>query len=316
MMKMEWQKSMNWKHIRRRIPEAGWTIARFLLIVGIGFMILYPLFVRFLASFKTYDDIYDPTVIFVPKYGTLDNYRVVMDALNYPVTLIRTILITFAVSALQVASCTLVAYGLARFRFFGSKAIYSGVLITLVIPTQVILLPLYIRFRYFNPLELFKFSGELSGPSLINTLLPILMLSVTAVAFRNGLYILLLCQFFRNQPKVLEEAADIDGCGIFRTFWQIMLPGAIPMLVTVFLFAFVWQWNDYYYTTILSPDLEVLSMQLLGLKFDSIGSVTGDMYAAVFNSPKLLLLIVPLLILYIFTQRFFTESIERSGIVG
>ena len=116
--------------------------------------------------------------------------------------------------------------------------------------------------------------------------------------------------------RSLEEAANIDGCGTFKTFYRIMLPGAVPMLITVFLFSFVWQWNDFYYSSVLTPEIKVLSMQLLGIKFSSISASTGDLAYAVLNSPKLILLILPLIILYIFTQRFFTESIERSGIVG
>ena len=117
-------------------------------------------------------------------------------------------------------------------------------------------------------------------------------------------------------PIVLEEAAYIDGCGPYKTFLKIMLPGSGPMIITVFLFSFVWQWNDYYYTSILAPELPVLSRILMNMNFEQLNSASSDFNLAVINAPKFLLLILPLVILYLFTQRFFTQSIESSGIVG
>lgn len=141
------------------------------------------------------------------------------------------------------------------------------------------------------------------------------MLSVTANGFKNGLYIYILRQYFTNVPNVLEEAAYIDGCNIFKTFYKIMLPGAMPMLITVFLFSFVWQWNDYYYTVILAPNLPTLTMNIYGLTSTLLGGA-GSYWQEIVKAPQTLMMMVPLIILYIFTQRYFVESIEKSGIVG
>ena len=116
--------------------------------------------------------------------------------------------------------------------------------------------------------------------------------------------------------KVLEEAALIDGCSRFSTFTRIAVPGAIPMLVTGFLFSFVWQWTDFYYSSVLMPEMDFLATKLLDVKFSWIAGIEGDLSASVSYAPRLLLLILPLVILYCFTQRFFVESVERSGIVG
>ena len=141
-------------------------------------------------------------------------------------------------------------------------------------------------------------------------------MALFAVGFKNGLYIFLLRQHFRNMPAVLEEASYIDGSGMFRTFTQIMLPGAVPLLVTVFLFSFVWMWNDYYYTTILAPGLPTLNMKLLGMSVGDIGLILGEMGTSVLQSPRFILLITPLVVLYLLLQKSFTESIVKSGIVG
>ena len=213
-------------------------------------------------------------------------------------------------------SCTLVAYGLARFRFFGRNLVFGLSIFTLIIPPQAILLPLYLKFRFFNPFEIFKLGGTLTGIPLTDTPIPFLLMALFAVGFKNGLYIFLLRQHFRNMPAVLEEASYIDGSGMFRTFTQIMLPGAVPLLVTVFLFSFVWMWNDYYYTTILAPGLPTLNMKLLGMSVGDIGLILGEMGTSVLQSPRFILLITPLVVLYLLLQKSFTESIVKSGIVG
>ena len=125
----------------------------------------------------------------------------------------------------------------------------------------------------------------------------------------------MLRQHFYNIPASLEEAAYIDGCGVFKTFYRIILPGAIPMLITVFLFAFVWQWNDFYYTQMLAR-LPTLNVKLAGMTLSGLDSAAGSMMGSMLQAPKFLLLIAPLVVLYLFTQRFFTESVERSGLVG
>jgi len=301
---------------KRRVSNFVWSVFRTVLIVGITFMILYPVFVKFTTAIKSPSDMLDSTVVFIPKNPTFNNFWIVMQAANYPISLLKSIGITLLLSVLQIASCTMVAYGLARFKFPGRTFWFAMVIFTLVIPTQCILLPLYMRFQFFNPLDFFKFWGQLSGVSLTNTIIPFVLLSSTACAFKNGLYIYMLRQYYINMPIVLEEAAYIDGCGPYKTFLKIMLPGSGPMIITVFLFSFVWQWNDYYYTSILAPELPVLSRILMNMNFEQLNSASSDFNLAVINAPKFLLLILPLVILYLFTQRFFTQSIESSGIVG
>lgn len=300
----------------QRVKQVLWAIFRTLILVGIAFMILYPVLVKISTALKSSEDMYDPTVIFLPKHPTLNNFKLVIAGVDYPLAVLRTAVITAMLSFLQIIPCTLVSYGLARFKFPGRNIVFTAVILTLVVPPQTILLPLYLRFRFFNPLQLFAFGGELTGLSLTGTLWPFVLLSITAMAFKNGLYIYLLRQHFINMPKVLEEAAYIDGCGRFGTFWRIMLKGALPMIMTVFLFSFVWQWNDYYYTAVLAPELPVLANQMMNLDFSSLGTVLSNLYSSTVSAPKFLLHIAPLVVLYIFTQRFFTESIEKSGIVG
>ena len=199
-----------------------WILFRTALIAGLAFMILFPLSTKISRSFMTWEDVNDPTVYYIPRNFTLDNFRVAWTGLQYPITLLKSIGITGMVTLLQTASCTLVAYGLARFDFIGKKFLFATIILTLLIPPQAILTPLYLRFRYFNPVQIFITGGIMSGISLINTLVPFVILSATALAFKSGLYIYMLRQFFTNMPKELVESAFMDGCGHFRTFYRIM----------------------------------------------------------------------------------------------
>ena len=309
------KKHIEQKTLRRKGYTYIWKLMRFVLLVGLSFMILYPVFVKFSASLKSTADMMDSTVVFIPKNPTLQNYKIVLNSVNYALTLLMTVLFCLVQSLLQLASCSLVAYGIARFKFKGHKLLFSMAVLTLIIPPQIILLPLYIRFHFFGITNIFQFSGIFSGVDLINTYWPFVLLSGTALGFKNGLYIYLLRQHFKNMPMALEEAAYIDGCGPFRTFLRIMLPGSVPMLVTVFLFSFVWQWNDTVYSGIFFPEIPTLANKLYGMVFTTMGAGTTLM-SAVLESPKFFLLITPIVILYLFTQKLFVQSISRSGIVG
>lgn len=144
-----------------------------------------------------------------------------------------------------------------------------------------------------------------------------MILSATGLAFKNGLYIFLLRQFFKGVPNELEESAYLDGCGTFRTFMQIILPNSIPMLITVFMFAFSWQWTDNYYTKLfytttgptLLPDVIKVPSTM------QTETMTNLQQAGIYNTAGLMIMI-PLIILYIFLQRYIVQGIERSGITG
>lgn len=296
-----------------------WAIFRTVLIIGLGFMIIQPVIMQLSSSFKSISDLYDGSVYLIPKNPTLYNYRRVWEYLEYPLRFVNSLLYCGGCSLLQLASCTLVAYGLARFKFKGRGIVMGMVIFTLIIPPQTVLLSLYLQFQYFSPLSIFTLGMSLKGINLIGTPWPLLILSATAVGFKNGLYIFMLRQHFKNLPKALEEAASIDGCGAFQTFFRVVLPGALPMMASILLFSFVWQWNDYFYTTILTPGMKIFTTVLSGTgssiaRMD--GQVIGNMQNMLYDSAAFVLFIIPLIVLYLFTQKGFVQSIERSGLVG
>lgn len=158
-----------------------------------------------------------------------------------------------------------------------------------------------------------------NGINLMNTYIPMILLSLGGLGFKNGLYIFLFRQFFRGLPDELEESAYIDGSGTFHTFVKIILPLSIPTLITVFLFAFCWQWTDSFYTNMFFPSESVnLLVKLVGkvpssLKIDYAGQ---ELYYSAIRNTCGLMIIFPLVILYVFFQRFLVQGIEQSGLAN
>lgn len=303
----------------RMIKDLMWSIFRFVLIVGLAFIIIQPLLIKLSSSFKSMSDLYDDSVFLIPKNPTLYNYIRVWDYLQYPVRFVNSVLYTMLCSILQVASCTLVAYGIARYKYRGRRLIFAMAIFTLVVPPQTILLPLFLQFQYFSPLSIFTLGLSLKGTNLIGTPIPLIILSAMALGYKNGLYIFMLRQYFRNLPKELEEVAKLDGCGPFGAFARVVLPGATTMLAAIFLFSFVWQWNDFFYTTILTPRMNIFTTVISSVGSaiaEGDGELVGNMHIMLYDSAALIVFIIPLIILYVFTQKLFVQSIERSGIVG
>ena len=176
--------------------------------------------------------------------------------------------------------------------------------------------------RYLTDHDIEKWKVQMtvteSGISLMNTYFPMVFLSLGGLAFKNGLYIFLLRQFFRGIPDELEESAYMDGSGTFRTFVQIILPLSVPMMITVFLFAFCWQWTDDFYTSLFFNSTNVnllVNMVNIPSSLQTQYAGQGLYYSAIRNTCGLLI-ILPLVVLYSFCQRFLVQGIEHSGIAN
>ena len=290
------------------------SLLRTLLIIGLCYVILFPLFSKVSPAVMERRDLFDQTVRWIPRHPTLENFRVAFVNMSYGRAFLGSFVLSSSVSLLQLLVCTAVGYGFARFRFPGSGVLFWIAITTLVVPPLMMMLPLYLNFRYFNPLGLLPEPGI----NLMNTYWPFILLSLTGNGLRNGLFIFIMRQFFRGMPRELEDAAYVDGAGALKTFSAVMLPGAIPALVIVFLFSFVWQWNDYFYSGMLMSNSKILPVMLDKLAMATVGTdVEAHMhYVSLINNAGSLLFMAPLLVLYVFMQRYFVESIERTGLVG
>ncbi len=285
-----------------------WSCIRLGLIMGLSFVIIYPILQKISTAIKDKSDLYSPIVIWVPEHYTWDNFKQAIRIMDYWTTLGNTFTLSAMTTVLTAISCAFAGYGFARLKFKGSNLLFMGVILTILVPPTTILIPVYLNLKDLN---------------MLNTYWPFILTSLTANSMKAGLYIFIFRQFFKGIPKEVEEAAYIDGAGVSKTFARIMLPNALPAIVTVLLFSFVWQWNDSFYTTTYLTTSNVMSIQLSSLPYnlrimlsDGVSSGTDPFYQSMVLDTGMLLAIVPLVLMYIFVQRYFVESVERSGIVG
>ena len=277
-----------------------WKVVRFVLLLGLCYVILYPFFIKTVNAFKSLNDLLDPTVRFIPKGFTLDNVIKVITEMNYFKALGNTLMIAVTVAISQTLISALSGYGLARFAFWGNRLLFGLVVFSIIVPPGTIIIPFYLKFRDF--LGLFN---------LLDTPLPIFILSLTGYGLKNGLFIFLFRQFFKNSPKELEEAAALDGCGAWKTFFQVMLPSSKSLIVITLLLSFSWQWTDTVYSSLFLIDFPVLSTSM-----SRISGSTLPIVASNYQNIGALLAILPLALLYIVAQKFFVQSLDRTGLVG
>ncbi|MGO4547059.1 carbohydrate ABC transporter permease [Paenibacillus sp. 2TAB23] len=315
--------------IKNKTIDTLYAFFRYALVIGISFIIIYPLLMKFSVAFKDKIDIYNPTIYMVPVNFTLDNIKMAMEILNYFPLLGNTLVFVIVTTLLTTASCALAGYGFARFSFPGSNLLFALVILTILVPTSTLMVPMYLHFRSFDILGvLHLFTGK-QGVNLLNTYWPSIITSATAIGLKAGLFIYIFRQFFKGMPKEIEEAALIDGAGGVKTFLKIMLPNAVPPMITVVLFCFVWQYNDTFFTSLFMSEsalmpikISTLSAQANALIPGLMGAISGanvkadPNHVAMIIDTGILLAIIPLIILYLVVQRYFVESVERSGIIG
>lgn len=307
-----------------KLAKFCWAVFRTLLLVGLCYIIIYPLLYMISMGFRVPEEVMDPSVVWIPKTLTLDNLKTTIDLMKYWDSLKQTALFSVISSLLLVVSTAITGYGFARFKFKGRNFLFTMVLLMIIVPAQTCIIPQFIQFRYFDYFGIGKiaqlFTGKLLSTNILDTGWSLYLPALFANGIRGGIMIYIFRQFFRGLPKELEDAAYIDGCGPIRTFIQIMIPLSSAAFITVFLFSFVWYWNDYFFAGMFFSNIGTVSVRLSGLSSllsMSAAGVSYDPYSVItYMQAGCLLTIAPPLLIYIIFQRFFTSSIERTGIVG
>ena len=307
---------------KSRIKKYGISIARALLLFGLCFMIIQPMIIRFSSSLMVESDLYDTTIVLLPRHVTLENYKIVADLTNFPKSMINTLWTSLLVSVCQVVACTLVGYGFARYSFPLKKFWFACVVLLIIVPPQTIQTSLYVQFASFDIFGIIKALNGGKALNLRTSVVPYVLMSLTCMGLKDGLYIYMLRQYFKGIPKSLEEAAYVDGCSTMHTFVKIMLPDAVPTIASCFLFSFVWQWTDLFYSRNFLSSYSIYSVQLSSIvsRMSRYFNKGSDAAIVVPNARQqqlifvgVLICSVPLIILYCFTQRTFVESIAMSG---
>ncbi len=292
-------------------------IFRLILLVGISYVILAPVIGIVSSSFFSNSDAYNPMVFTIPISPTLERYTRAIARMDYFPTVLRTILYSLSLTAIQVLVCACVGYGFARFQFPLKKVLFACVVVMIVLPSHAIMLPLYITFRNFDPLGLFSLLHI--GTNLMGTPWPVYIMTALGCGLRSGLYIYIFNQFFRGLPAEIEEAAFVDGAGTFYTFFRIMLVNATPAVVTVAVFSLVWQYNDTFFGNLFRIGNDVLvSKRLSSLQVNiaTLDKILDTAIQELYVDAGVVLTMLPVVILYLVLQKRFIEGIERSGIVG
>lgn len=337
------------------LKKVVWAIVRYILLIGIAYIVLFPFFSKISASVMSFRDFNDSMVRLIPKNFSIDIYKAIFVEQDYMRAFGNTLGLSLSTALIQTFICSFIAYGFAKFKFRGNKLLFALVILTMIIPHRTLSSSMMSTFARFDILGIVRFfsgggisifgfqynnsvlssinflqglpriNADGSGLYLLDSYWPFIVLSICGLAFKNGLYIFLLRQFFMGVPDELEESAYIDGSGVFRTFFTIILPISIPMMITVFLFAFSWQWTDIFYTgpTMFFPSANTAPYMLTtDIGFKVPASLTGLVpnntikWETAVKSTGGLMIIAPLVIMYLFCQKYLVQGIERSGLTA
>lgn len=273
----------------RRITVS--KVAQVIICLLIVFLILFPFAWLVISTFKLQKDIIKWPPTFWPKTWTFDNYVDVFDRIPMARYISNTVIFAGAVSLFSAFFDSLAGYAFAKLEFRGKELLFNIVLLTMLVPFQIIMIPLYI---------------ELNIVGILNTFVGLILPRITSA---YGIYF--MRSFFTGLPKELQEAARIDGMGEFGIFWRIMLPLCKPAFLTFFIFCLTSNWNDLLYPMMMtsSSDMRTLPAGLAMFVGEGVRE-TGPALAGALIS------MLPLLVLYCVAQKYFVEGIAVSGMKG
>ncbi len=295
----------------REKDGVGKQIAVYGLLICIGFVYLYPMLYMFSTSFMNRDDLLDTSVKWIPSSLYLQNYADAAKSMDFWPTFAKGILIALLPTLCNVVICMMVGYGFAKYEFKGKKIMMALLIFSYILPSQVTMIPTYVLYNKMG---------------ILGTILTFVLPALFGNGLNAPIFILIFYQFFKQVPKVLMEAAAIDGAGHLKTFFRIAVPSAIPAIVTVVLFSFVWYWNESYLTELYVRGLStksiwtnlVIQLKNFDSSFNTKASV-GDTATNLNESVRMAataLSVLPLFVMYLILQRQFVESIDRTGITG
>lgn len=319
--------------------SVAYSIVRYVLLISVGFIIIYPLLYMIVSSLMSPMAFNNSTRVWLPTgFNIVDNYTKAVQALDLFDGLFNTFRFEIVSALIEVAICAVIGYGFARFDFKGKKIFTAILFLTILVPDLMMLIPRMANFANLDFIGIFGgieklvewiaslFGKDISAtfdltPNVVNTGWTLWLPSVFGVGLRSGVLIYIYIQFFTGLPRELEEAAWVDGAGPFKTFLRIAVPSSSVVFITVLVFAIIWHWNDsmlsgMYFTSNLPlactlTNVEEYIVQAFNLYINRSTPQGGSIIMA-----ACLIYMAPVLIFYMFIQRGFVESIDRVGITG
>ena len=268
------------------------NVVRFFILLFFLLLVVLPIYWMLVTSFKTNAEIVDAQQItYYPHVFTTENYQSLFNMLDYGVYLKNSIIVTLATAVFVVILSIFGGYGLARYKFRGKGAMLLYFLITQMIPSILVIIPMYIVY---------------SNMGIINTRLSLFIFyAITNLPF----CVITMRSFFERIPYSLEEAAWVDGCGHFQTLWKIVLPVMFPGIVAVFVFAFIGAWNELIAGTIFinTPDMWTIPVGLKSL----IGKYNVQWGALMAGG---ILALLPTGIMFVFVQKYVVQGLTSGAV--
>ena len=305
----------------KHASSVAYSVFRLALLIAIGYIVIYPVIYMISSSVKTTAAFADPSVIYIPKHITFEYYSLALEAIDYKDSIISTVKYEIVSAVIEILICSFIAYGLARFDFKGKKFLNFVLLLTILVPVQMIIVPIMTNYSQLDVIGILgllnRFTGIDLRPNILGTVWTFYLPSIFGVGLRSGILIYIYIQFFSGLPKELEEAAWIDGAGLFRTFFSIAVPSSSVVYTTVTLFALIWHWNDYYLAVMYLSDKFPLAVRIYDIdNLITAVNIWGGGSAVAIKSAACFMFIAPMLVIYLFMQRKFVQSIDRVGITG
>ncbi len=287
-------------------------LAVYLILIGISYVFLYPLIRMISMAFMSTKDLLDPEVEWLPKVFNFKTLSIAYRGLDMPKSLFNSIWFSTLLAVIQTIGAAFTGFAFARFKFKFRNFWFVMVLASFIVPLPIVMIPRNMMIDFFR---------QKTGIVLVGTIIPQVLLTFFGQGVNNAILILIFYNFFKMIPLSLDEAARIDGATSLQVFWNIFVKMSTPVIVTVFLFSFVWNWNETYITsTYLRSKILLLPMQLSVFESSYADLVAGNPQQVRLNESfrmaATLMSVIPLFIVYIFAQRQFIEGIERTGITG
>lgn len=308
--------------MEQKILKVVVSIFRYVFLIAFSYVLLYPLLYLIVHAVQNPSDYFDPTVQWIPKNYTFENLKLGMKILDFWAGFKSTIFVQIVSALIQVASCGVAAYGMARFRFKGKKLVTGLLLLNILVPSTMIIIPSYLNFRNVDLFGILGFIGNMTGKeltiNLLNTSYVFYLPALFGVGLQSGLVIYIFQQFFKSFPKELEEAAYLDGLGPFGTFCRIVVPSSSVVIITTTILSVIWHWNEYYLPAMYLSKNYPLAVKIHDV-FEIFSSAGYDKYDAMTINAAMaacLLFLLPPLLMYLLLQKKFIKSITQSGIVG
>ena len=282
--------------MNRSRKKRVFTIVTHVVMILLGIFMLYPLIWMLFSSFKTNSEIFG-SMSLLPKEPIWDSFAKGWNGtgrITYTTYYKNTFLIVLPTMAFTVFSCSIVAYGFARFRFQFKQQLFVLMISTLMLPNSVLVIP---RYLLYNKL------------GWLNTYFPFLMPALFAC---YPFFIYMMVQFFRGLPRALDEAATIDGCNSFQVYWHILMPLCKPALFSAAIFQFIWTWNDFFNSLIYINSVRKYPVVLaLRMSLDATSAANWNQVLAMS-----VVSLVPGTILFFSAQKYFVEGVSAGSVKG